>query len=254
MFGNKVDILNDGVKKQRQDGEITNPENITPEIIEFLVNHEVRRCDASRNIVLMTYDDMGNRERFNTILDAYLGLEAKATFFLPGGYQRGNISLRNYSSEIERIVTEGHVLGCHGLIHDPLTTYSSDQIRRDIEEWFKIIGEIIPGYQVKYFRAPFGDSNERVRRIFAEYGLQHVLWSLCSGGIDENTLQNISGHVQAGDIVLSHNHRFYDAFYASRIVDHLLNQGYKLETVASGLKPSDYPPSYCFQGNTEISG
>jgi len=189
----------------------------------------------------MTYDDFGNHERFNAILDTYQELGAKATFFVPGGYARDKIYLRYYSREIERIVAEGHALGCHGLIHEPLTVYKKDQLSKDIRQWLGLVSSIVPGYEVKYFRFPFGASDQDAREVFAEYGLQSVLWSLESGGTEERTLQNVLDRVSAGDIVLSHTPRFYDAYYSRQIVESLLSSGYSLESVATGLKKEDCP-------------
>lgn len=219
------------------------PTGLTGKAKEFLAGHEAGNGDTSRKVVLMTYDDMNFHENFTTILDAYKYFDVKTTFFLPGGYSRDGISLKNYATEITRIVSDGHVFGCHGLIHDPLTTYSSDQIRKDIEEWFKIVGRIIPGYKVKWFRSPYGDGDERTREVFAEYGLQSIMWSLESGGMNEGTYSHVIDNVSTGDIVLSHSQRYYDAIYAHSIIENLLSRGYSLESVETGLKPEDYLPS-----------
>ncbi|HEX7568494.1 MAG TPA: polysaccharide deacetylase family protein [Anaerolineaceae bacterium] len=222
------------------------PLGLTDEAKEFLASHEVSKGDSSRKVVLITYDDMNYHKNFTTILDAYKYFGVKTTFFLPGGYSRNGISLKNYTAEIERIVSEGHVFGCHGLIHnqdDLLTNSPSDQIRKDIEFWLNMVKEIIPGYQVKWFRFPFGDGNERTRKVFAEYGLQSVHWSLESGGVAKNTFANVVDKVSAGDIVLSHSPLYYDAFYAHSIIENLLSHGFSLESVETGLKPEDYLPS-----------
>lgn len=220
------------------------PLGLTDEAKEFLASHEVKKGDSSRKVILMTYDDMNYHQNFTTILDAYKYFGVKTSFFLPGGYSRDGISLKNYTAEIERIVSEGHVFGCHGLIHDPITTYDPGQIRKDIEQWLKIVEEVIPGYKVKWFRFPFGDGNERTRKDFAEYGLQSVQWSLLSGGMDANTFANVVDKVLPGDIVLSHTMRYYDAYYAHSIIENLLSRDFSLESVERGLRPEDYlPPS-----------
>jgi peptidoglycan/xylan/chitin deacetylase (PgdA/CDA1 family) len=219
------------------------PLGLTDAAKDFIAAHEVKRGDTSRNVMLMTYDDMNYHEYFTWILDAYKSFGAKTTFFLPGGYYRDFITIKKYASEIERIVAEGHVFGCHGLVHEPLTSYTSDQIRKDIEQWLKLAGEIVPGYSVQWIRFPFGDSNDRILKIVAEYGLQSVLWSYESGGMDEATLSRLLEKTKPGDIVLSHSMRYYDAFYAHDIIEKLLSSGYSLESVETGLAPEDYLPS-----------
>lgn len=223
------------------------PENISnlgikpsSEEQSFLATHEVGTGDTQRKIVLMTYDDFPVEKNIYTILNAYKNYRSKASFFLPAGSDRKNINLPSFSREVERIVTEGHVIGCHGFLHEPLTAYDSNTLRKDIEEWLKIIHEIIPGYKVNYMRFPYGDRNQRVREIFAEYGMQSVMWSLQSGGLDDKTYQRVTEGVKPGSIVLSHIPRYFDAKEADRILENLTTQGFGFESLDTGLKPSDY--------------
>ena len=81
-----------------------------------------------------------------------------------------------------------------------------------------------------------------MKRVVASYGLQSVMWSVESGGIDENTFRYVVDRVFSGSIVLSHMHRYYDGAYAERIVTRLLEDGYSLETLDTGLDPSDQLP------------
>jgi len=207
---------------------------------EFLSSHEVFQGDTSRNVVLMTYDDFNSRDNINLILDAYKEHNYKTSFFFPAGYDRRYLTLGNYKKEVERIVDEGHVFGCHGLVHDPYTTVDSSQVRSDIEKWLGIVKDIIPGYEVKWLRFPFGDRDERTKKIFAEYGMQSVMWSLESGGEDEETYKRVTSKVQKGDIVLNHTHRYYDAHDVSRILDFLQSENFSVESVETGLKAEDY--------------
>jgi peptidoglycan/xylan/chitin deacetylase (PgdA/CDA1 family) len=213
---------------------------IPPTDAEFLASHEVSRGDTSRRIVLMTYDDFDNHDNINMILDTYKDHNFKTSFFFPGGYERKYISLGYYAKEIERIVAEGHVFGCHGLIHDPLTTYSSGQIRSDIEQWLEIVEKIIPGYKVQWMRYPYGNRNQETRDIFAEYGMQSVMWSVESGGEDAGTYDRVISRAGQGDIVLDHTPRYYDAHDAHRILDYFVANNFTAESVATGFSPGDY--------------
>jgi peptidoglycan/xylan/chitin deacetylase (PgdA/CDA1 family) len=214
----------------------------------FLPAHEVRRGDCSRRVVLMTYDDFDNsaegKANFDRILPAYSGLKCKATFFIPGGYLRGDTMLE-MAPVLERIVSEGHVLGCHGLLHEPMTTYPDEKIRRSIDVWLDQIHAILPGFRPRWFRAPFGDVDGRLRSIFAEYGMQSVLWSVVSNGMVPETYAKVVDVVRPGDIVLSHSQRPYDAGLAEAILEGLLAEGFTVESVETGLAPEDYLPEDC---------
>jgi peptidoglycan/xylan/chitin deacetylase (PgdA/CDA1 family) len=217
----------------------------------FLPAHEVRRGDVSRRVILMTYDDFTveaadyGKANFEKILSAYRDLKCKTTFFLPGGYDSTD-SVYKIAPTIERIVSEGHALGCHGLIHQPLTTFPDWEIWRQVAIWIDTMKIIIPGYTARWFRAPYGDVNDRVRSIFAEFGMQSVLWSVESNGIVPETLSKVVDVVKPGDIVLSHSARPYDASLARPILEKLLEKNFSVESLDTGLAPGDYLLDPCF--------
>lgn len=217
----------------------------------FLASHEVFRGDTSRNVILMTYDDFTlvngdyGKENFGKILSAYSDLRCKTTFFLPGGYEN-EVTVGRIAPVIERIVAEGHTLGCHGLFHVPQTPIPDDTLRGQIELWLATMHAIVPGYPVRWFRAPFGDTDERVRMIFGGYGMQSVKWSVESNGMIQDTLRKVIDIIKPGDIVLSHSQREFDANYARTILAFLLDRGFTVESVDTGLAPGDYLIDPCF--------
>jgi peptidoglycan/xylan/chitin deacetylase (PgdA/CDA1 family) len=210
-----------------------NSEAEREEKIAFLAEHEIEEGDRSRRIVLMTYDDQGHRVWIDRILDAYALVGGKATFFFTGN------NLNHYAEQIQRIVREGHVFGCHGLEHVPHTSLRSDELRSQLRQWLEMVDEIVPGYQVRFFRFPYGDRNDRVRRVIAEFGFQNVHWNVESGGLDEDTFERVVGKVSNGSIVLSHMCRFYDVDQAERILEYLTEEGYGIESVERGIGSGD---------------
>lgn len=202
--------------------------------MSFLAAHEIKAGSTANNSILMTYDDILDDERLNHLLDVYREHGVKTSFFIIG------IDLQNCSKSLPRILEEGHDIGCHGWVHDaPLTQLSDAAIAEQFGRFFYQMDLILPGYRVRYFRAPFGDRNQRVRDIGAAYGLQHVMWTLESGGLERSTYQNVINRVKPGDIVLSHAHRYYDVTDADSIVRELVRRGYNLQSVTSGMAEAD---------------
>ncbi len=116
----------------------------------------------------------------------------------------------------------------------------SDQgIHSQFQSFLQKTAEILPEYRVRYFRAPYGERNQRVRDIAAQWGLQHVLWSLESGGQDTTTYHNVVDRLQPGEIILSHETRFFDVNDADVIVRELIRKGYSLENLSTGMSPID---------------
>jgi peptidoglycan/xylan/chitin deacetylase (PgdA/CDA1 family) len=202
-------------------------------MFEFLVSHEVRRGDRGRKVVLMTYDDQGYRSWIEKLLDVYQEARAKTTFFFTGD------NLRLYTEQIRRIVSEGHVFASHGLVHTPYTALSSEEIRTHVRTWLAMAEEIVPDYRVRYFRFPYGDRDMRVRSVIAEFGLQSVQWTIESGGLEKSTFENVVEKVKNGSIVLGHMNRYYDVEYAERILAHLMDEGYSVESIETGREARD---------------
>jgi len=209
--------------------------SISDEEIEFLAEHEVQEGDTNRPVVMMTYDDNAKYADVRAILDAYNRHNVKATFFFIG--EKVTLS----SKAVHAIVDEGHLLGCHGYEHINLLNLNDDQINRQIEKAFDAVNEVVPGYQMRFIRFPFGEgtSDPRLLKIAANWGLQHVRWTMGSGGLDNETYDNVMRNVQNGSIVLSHMFRPYDVAQVEDIVTSLIDRGFSLETVETGRKQED---------------
>jgi peptidoglycan/xylan/chitin deacetylase (PgdA/CDA1 family) len=215
----------------------TSPDALQPHLttaeIDFLAAHELKTGDLTRKVVLMTYDDIFRNDKLSHLLDVYREHGIKCTFFIIG------VNLEDCKATLPRVVDEGHELGCHGWVHNPFTSLSDESIRGQFKAFVTKVDEIIPGYKVKYFRAPYGDRDMRVRTLAASWGMQHVLWSLESGGMDKKTEHNVVDRAQNGSIVLSHASRQFDVSEADVIVKELIRKGFNLVTISSGMDPAD---------------
>lgn len=134
-------------------------------------------------------------------------------------------------------MNEGHLLGCHGSNHILFTHLNQADIDRQIELFLNLTDRIVPGYQIRYLRFPYGARDTVVRRIVAAWGLQSVGWSLESGGLDAKTAQRVISKASNGAIVLSHLLHKYDIIQAVDIVRGITANGFSLETVEQGIAP-----------------
>lgn len=207
--------------------------SLSADEVNFLASHEVIQGDTTRPVVLMSYDDTINDLKLNHLLDVYAEAKAKTSFFFIGE------DLQNVAKTIPRVVEEGHSVGFHGWIHVPLVGLSDQDVNDQFKQFTEAIDQILPGYRVHYFRAPYGARNDRIRKIGAQWGMQHILWSLESGGTTKATYHNVVDRVIDGSVVLSHAIRYYDVKDAAEIVAGVINKGYKLENLDTGRAPKD---------------
>ncbi len=217
----------------------TEKPDLSVEEINFMANHEVITSDTLRRVVSLTYDDVTEDSQLTELLDVYQEHGVKATFFVMGA------DLIHCKVNVPRLIEEGHDLAFHGWVHDmPFTQLSDEAIHTQFRMFTYQIRNMLPGYRVRYFRAPFGDRNLRVKEIAAQWGMQHVLWSLESGGNDKSTLSNVVDRVKNGDIVLSHVNRIYDVSDADMILRALIRKGYSVEALSTSIAASmKYSPT-----------
>ncbi len=206
---------------------------VSKEESAFLTSHEVKLGDTVRPVILMTYDDGGRESAIEKILAAYAEVNAKATFFFNGWWMVARPDLVN------QMIAGGHLIGCHGYEHVAYNSLSDSGIRQDIEKFLVSADQLFPGYRFRYIRFPYGNRDQRARDIAASYGMQSIMWTFESGGMQANTYDVIMSKLQNGAICLSHSTREYDINDVERILGGILERGFTLETIADGLSLSD---------------
>jgi peptidoglycan/xylan/chitin deacetylase (PgdA/CDA1 family) len=222
------------------------PDILTPEKIAFLADHSIFFGKKSQKITIMTYDEGWPSENVESLLDIYRKYNAKCTFFMTG---QGLAASRDI---IPKLINEGHVLGCHSYVHDEMSAMDNTHLENQFKNWFDLKNQIVPGYEVKYFRAPYGSNNLRVRTFAARYGMRHIMWTAESGGLTDQSInyvfrdfKNFQNAYKAigGAIVLSHTHRHYDISQAEKVLQKWEEMGYQAVTIDEGLENSDrWPP------------
>lgn len=147
-------------------------------------------------------------------------------------------------------------LANHSFTHRHLTRLSDDEVR---EEILRTQAEVFAqaGRVPAFFRAPFGELDQRVARIAASVGLTPVQWDVASGDPDRPPRARLVAWVlrkaQAGSIVVMHIHHrdFTTADALPEIIAGLRARGFELVTVGQLLRPprrfelwSPEPPAF----------
>ncbi len=75
----------------------------------------------------------------------------------------------------------------HGWDYAEIMALAREESREQIEDFLQAMKDVDSDYGVNLIRFPFGSRNQTVREIAAEFGLQSVMWSHESGGMDDRT-------------------------------------------------------------------
>jgi len=196
----------------------------------------LRSGPATAPLVALTFDDGPHHQITPLVLAELRKREVKATFFVLGGCVKAHPAI------LRQIVQEGHEIGNHTYSHRLLKSMKTELIQREIVETQTLIREAV-GYEPSLFRPPYGSFGAATRELCREHNLNVILWSVDPRDWrirdEERIYQAVTSHTQNGSIILCHD--IYRATLQAlpRILDTLLEGGYRFVTVSElcGLNP-----------------
>lgn len=165
--------------------------------------------------VAVTIDDGWWPEQIEKAVEIAEKHGIKLTFFVVGRL----LQMEKWRQPIERALAAGHELQNHTFNHLDLCQCDSATITWEIKAaqeaiWKRTDGK---GNSGRYFRPPYGGSNDNIVRIAHELGLEVVKWSNSSGGTEkqadgklvsaEQCLANLEAGTGWGSISLLHTNR-----------------------------------------------
>lgn len=121
--------------------------------------------------VLLTFDDGPNPNTTKMILEQLSKHNIKALFFCVGE------NIKKYPYLIEKIITEGHIIGNHSYSHKNITILSRSKINEQIELCSRVVQEYCR-ISPQYFRPPHGKFDLRTNSFMKKHLLTNVMWSL----------------------------------------------------------------------------
>lgn len=117
----------------------------------------------SQRVSMMSHQAYGPLVGVPRILAALNSNGIKGSFFVPG-----YVALR-YPDQIRQIADEGHEIGHHGHLHEPLIGVTQDQelgfLKRGLDALHKVLDLVPKGY-----RAPMWEINWWTPKLLAEHG------------------------------------------------------------------------------------
>lgn len=188
--------------------------------------------------VSLTFDDGPSPYTFY-ILDILKRNHVPATFFVVGS------EAKKFPGLIQRIHSEGHVIGNHTWSHPNITTLSKNQIINEIQSTNNQIEKLI-GTSPILFRAPYGAIDNKTEAIIKKLGVTSVLWNVDSQDWYEDSPLAIEQHVisdiQTNSLIVMHDGDQYGSGprdqtveALNHIIQYLKNNDYQFITVPKYL-------------------
>lgn len=186
----------------------TNDKSVLTNLSQFDQNKSKKR-------VVLTFDD-GPSRALSGILNVLKKQKVHALFFWQS-------RLLYDTRPWERVIEEGHKIGCHSSRHKNLTKLSYEEQFTDIAHSKRKI-EAITKEKIKYFRPPFGQYDSNTVDIVNKLNMEVMMWEISSmdWALKENSkkiITNIITHLSNGSIILLH-----ELPHTVQILDELITQ------------------------------
>lgn len=241
--------------------------HLTPEDINHMAK-EISRGDTTRKAIALTFDAGGdsNWKDIKKILDKY---GVQATIFPTGQF------IEKHKEDVADMVRSGMEIGDHSYSHPKFTDDSfrttlltEDQIRMEIRKFQKALDDAagFPDrhYPARFFRFPYGNRNEDVRRKVAKMGLQSIYWTTDSGGWLHNDSNKVLKTLYEslapengygyGNIIVMHIGNEADKRALEVFLPDVLSRGYQVVPVSGALARDQHPPSILRQIDMGYTG
>ncbi|KAL1702298.1 carbohydrate esterase family 4 protein [Schizophyllum commune] len=166
--------------------------------------------DAPEGKFGVGFDD-GPYDGTTKLMDFLTEQQQAATHFIIGLY------ITYYPDEFKRIFDSGDDIAVHTYTHPHMSSLSNEDLVAQFGWTLQIISDATGGRIPRYWRPPYGDSDNRVFAIAKEvFGLEAILWnqdtedwSLTTGGTTLQTINSsmhdwLTGPKSPGLIVLEH--------------------------------------------------
>ena len=189
----------------------------------------VYSVDADKKVIALTFDAAWGADKTQGILDVMNEYNAKGTFFLVGFW------IDKYEKETKAIAEAGFEIGNHSRNHLNMPKLSENEIENEIEYVNDRVFDLT-GKKPKYFRAPFGDYNNKLMTSLEGLNMVGVQWSIDSldwkGLSAKQIYDRVVPKAKSGDIVLFHNNSDHVLDALPMILTALRGQGFEFVSVA----------------------
>lgn len=165
----------------------------------------LRHGTAEKPWIALTFDDGPNPLYTPQLLDILKEAGIKATFFVMGK------QALKYHHILERMHSEGHIIGCHSFSHRHAWLMSPWHTFKDLELTYQAIESFL-GYKPRWYRPPWGMFNLCSAAAARKLDLKIAYWSIEAQDWEATTTaqhiyDTIISRAQPGSIIVLHDNR-----------------------------------------------
>jgi peptidoglycan-N-acetylmuramic acid deacetylase len=190
--------------------------------------YDAYALSSDKNTIILTFDQGYENGYTGKILDTLKEKNVKAIFFLTGDYAKKETELVN------RMITEGHCIGNHGMKHLKMSEISENEIAEEVQSLHDLVAEKY-GYEMQYLRPPCGEFTEESLKTVQDMGYKTIMWSFAyvdwnvdSQPDSRSSMEKIISSAHGGEIILLHSVSATNCEILGDVIDGLRAKGYNL--------------------------
>lgn len=203
---------------------------------ELVVLPQIIWGNRNEKEVIFTFDGGAGKQSLQAILDALEKYDVKGTFFLTGKWTEGNPIL------VKQISDAGHEIFNHTYSHPHLPEISDEEIISELTKADESISNITGKSTKPYFRPPYGEVDDRVRKAAAEAGYQSVRWTIdaldweeSSGRTAQQVKDRVLNNLKPGTIYIMHIGDNLTGQVLDELFIKIKEQGYSILSLTQGI-------------------
>lgn len=181
--------------------------------------------------IYLTFD-CGYEAGYTTkILETLKKTNVSATFFITAHY------LNTAEDLVMQMLKDGHDVGNHTVNHKDITALSDETLKEEIMNLHIAVQEKT-GYEMKYFRPPKGEFNEKSIEFVKNLGYTSVLWSnayddwnTSNQGRFEYGKKKLLDNLHNGCIILLHSTSEDNMILLEDFINEAKNMGYTFSSL-----------------------
>lgn len=182
--------------------------------------------NENSNKVYLTFDEGYEAGYTEKILEVLKQNDVKATFFITAHYLNSKPEL------VEKMISDGHIIGNHTVNHKSMPTLSLDEIKKEVMDLHTAMYEKYE-YEMKYIRPPKGEYSEKTINYCNSLGYTTVMWSFAYDDWDENKQgreeygkNKILNNIHNGAVILLHGNSKDNCNILDYCIKEIKNMGY----------------------------
>lgn len=200
---------------------------------DILEKHEaIFLGDTKQKDIYLTFDNGYENGYTAKILDVLRDKKVPTIFFITGHYVKDQPEL------VQRMVSEGHLVGNHSWSHPDVTTISNEQLKNELLKVKTAVADITSQKEMAYVRAPRGIFNESMLAASRAEGYTNVFWSVAYKDWDPATQKGseyaytqVMKQLHPGAVILLHSVSKDNTKAMGRIIDDARKQGYEFKSL-----------------------